>query len=765
MARHRLPLIPITAQVLPDAANRSDTYRWLAWHALTHSLPLEKVSSDSFDTAVIFLPQPLEDRISVVSETHDCSLQVAFAMLCLAAMEALTQRHSEEKSTRSSAIERGQDLFLPRDENQRRYMNNLIGGLAAKKIVFAEGSTGVGKSRALMASAVYQVLNGIKPVIVAAPTLEVVRHLYDEYLKLGSHDARLIIAPGAHEFVDPDKLRDILDAQRVAAASSDDIPLPDAAIEQWINQGGEVLAPTALTTALTTFGIQPRWMMDDLRTIADNIDVSQAVLSADSSLASNEGRRILEQCREAAKQSADIILMTHTMLGIGQLTQWTIVPEPRCILIDEAHLLEQAIANLHSDSLSLFSMRVRLIRHIQETGSSTRVLKQLLKLIKGLQQALMAVEASSNARVRLDEPSGSEEQSLADNVLTTLKTLAPMYSNKALDDMPMRHEDIAAIKSLIHAFSPGNGQQVHVEFSPDRRFPSLRTGPSRLGRELGALWSAADEGVALASATLSVMDINGNSSVDYLREILAIPLTRADTPSPVVSKHIYQLPTLFTPSPVRAEMLIPPSPDQPGAGYDLDETTWLSHASRVIARFAATSKGGMLVLCTAYSQIEKLSRLLPSHGTGDQVIVVQKRGGKFATTRDTFVRLAKQGRRPILLGIGAAWTGLDLADREVPAERDFLLTDLVILRMPLGLNRTSSMNARIDRLGVFPIIREALLMLKQGLGRLIRRNGVLHRRIIILDGRVWHTNWEGMQTFVGTVRRMLMEYQSHERFD
>ncbi len=56
--------------------------------------------------------------------------------------------------------------------------------------------------------------------------------------------------------------------------------------------------------------------------------------------------------------------------------------------------------------------------------------------------------------------------------------------------------------------------------------------------------------------------------------------------------------------------------------------------------------------------------------------------------------------------------------------------------MPFGTNRTAVHKARIKRLGFDIEAMEAALRLKQGLGRLIRREGVIGRRIWMMDGRV-----------------------------
>jgi len=62
----------------------------------------------------------------------------------------------------------------------------------------------------------------------------------------------------------------------------------------------------------------------------------------------------------------------------------------------------------------------------------------------------------------------------------------------------------------------------------------------------------------------------------------------------------------------------------------------------------------------------------------------------------------------------------------------------------------------------YPLINESLLCFKQGVGRLIRRDGVKDRRLWVLDGRI-HGKfvWPGMVRLTAGVRRMLGDYTNH----
>lgn len=92
--------------------------------------------------------------------------------------------------------------------------------------------------------------------------------------------------------------------------------------------------------------------------------------------------------------------------------------------------------------------------------------------------------------------------------------------------------------------------------------------------------------------------------------------------------------------------------------------------------------------------------------------------------------LHQEGRRPVWLGLGAAWTGIDLSDESAtdPAD-DTMLTDLVITRLPVGLNRTLTHERRIAIAGFSIVSLEGVWQLRQGLGRLVRRPGVRNKNL------------------------------------
>jgi CRISPR type IV-associated DEAD/DEAH-box helicase Csf4 len=289
-------------------------------------------------------------------------------------------------------------------------------------------------------------------------------------------------------------------------------------------------------------------------------------------------------------------------------------------------------------------------------------------------------------------------------------------------------------------------------------------GTSKLYYPITALWKAATGGAVLASATLYLPDPAGGQTCDYLRSVLYLPIERIHAPQPIVAPYLYTLPTLHYPKgdELQKKLSAPKTRSMTADEQEKAENEWLSNVANVLADGPAkTAKGGTMILCTSYTQVEKLAQFLLDRDVGVWRIVEQKRGGKFSDLRLKFIESAHKGQRPIMLALGAAWTGVDFMDERFSGapEKDMLLTDLAIVRCPIGLNRSYAMLERFDKQGTYPISCEALLVLKQGLGRLIRQDGVKDRHIWFLDGRLWQP-WFKMENFTAAARNMLGKYEN-----
>lgn len=292
-----------------------------------------------------------------------------------------------------------------------------------------------------------------------------------------------------------------------------------------------------------------------------------------------------------------------------------------------------------------------------------------------------------------------------------------------------------------------------VEFSPKRTYPSIMVGRPDIGNILGGMWQMASGGVGLCSATLFIPDETGNARADYVQNVLGLPRSRLDLPPPLVVPSVLEIPVMHLPSTKSARILARPVGR---ARTPESDDAWAQKLGRVIGNITSklATRGGTLVLLTSYAQAKAVAEYIdPAR------LVMQRDNERFADAQQRFEALYRAGGKPVLLGVGTAWTGVDLADKlQSDPKQDAMLTDLIIGCLPVGLNRSATMQARIDRMGTNPIEKEALMMLRQGLGRLIRREGVQDRHIWFLDGRLW-TDWPGMDRLKRAATKILYAYK------
>ena len=284
-------------------------------------------------------------------------------------------------------------------------------------------------------------------------------------------------------------------------------------------------------------------------------------------------------------------------------------------------------------------------------------------------------------------------------------------------------------------------ESVIISHSPVRKLGSLTVGPLFVKKDFDWLWDADNTpAAALFSGTLSY-DIAGKVSYEFMRSKLCIPKERLSVTTPIYSKWSYSIPILHIPSLESAPDLAYPKNAEEADENDPSKIdprllVWWDAVAARLSTIGRKAKGGTLILCNSYRDIKELSDRLHGRVAADRLVLHQP-GKSISQLRGVFIEKFESGVLPFWLASGPAWTGLDMRAGDEDPAKDFLLTDLVIVRIPYGMNRTSTHIAReawnpnADFKG-----KEAILRLKQGLGRLMRQDGVTDRHIWFLDGRI-----------------------------
>lgn len=707
----------------PPTENRSQWARQGLNQALEMGLtptavPLHEVTSFSAT-----LPPALALKLKALASEKDIPLSRITAGL----LDAL---HKHQQSGSAAPAAETTSPVIPGQSAVRDILWPLleksVAGIEQSKIAFAEAATGTGKGRMIAAMAADSAIKG-KNVVICAP-LAVTWQLLEALQAIPEAvQAGITMSLGRPNFVSPERLMSW--AKEAGCA-----PVVD-----WIDGGGKPRSAKTIM-ASSVFNKELCWMLEDALDLYEDIPVDAVMLGTDE-----DETCLAQQLYKALRANtgkASIILCSHYMLAshirIMQMRSGVdedkdpdvkdeVVYNPLpsqidTLIVDEAHLLEQAFATIYSHTLRLNPL-IRAIETHCKTGRNAAV--AALKTLG--QQITHAISLTS-------DPGGSLSCQL-----DRLPMLVPhlLDSLAALDGLQLKKvegstkTDIKiAIRAIKDALS--GRSRLRLELTPIRRYPMLRTGRTNLQSAFQRLWDSVG-GAALVSATLYASD----DHAFLTRWKLEVPPARA----------------LFLPAVHPSWTTDPVSLQDAIVEHEADDSDeWADEAAQRVGEIAGDAIGGCLVLCTSFHNAHQLyERLKPT--LGDRLLVQSRSiGASICAAQFKANHLA--GKRPVWLGLGAAWTGIDLSDHtcEDPA-KDTMLTDLVITRLPLGMNRTLTHERRISIAGFKVVTAEALWHLRQGLGRLVRRPGVKNKKLWVLDSRL-RSNIPWMSTF----KRLLAVY-------
>lgn len=679
----------------------------------------------------VVIPAALHERLS--SLAAEAKVSVGRAMGAYAAEARRRAAKAEQDSSAPAGLR----------PEQQKVLGEIGPGLASGRIVLAELGTGVGKSRVLGVSALKLIDDlraGRRPppppevatgsiaaikgadraqearadtppgttVCIAAPTVSNVAHLLREFAALDRPDVRLGVLLGRQQFVS---------RSRLAALLSDH---PSPSVTDWLFGG---MAPRS-DVGRALFSAQPGLigLVECLRQVDPAFPAAAAALGADDSV---EDAEFFDQHREVASR-AEVLFTTHAMacvdaLGLSSAGRQSILPPLLALLVDEAHKLEEAQAGVLSSGLHLSVLKAALGKRDLWAGSAAavdRARAATAQLLDALQDIGDDVQLSGPGASAPAE-AASRVRTLAAATMAALKDAAT--STRKVDaDASVSAVYLEAMRALGQVANPKSS--VHVQFSPIRKFPSLIVGPATVSPFLSARW-ATTPAVLLTSGTLLLPTLQGLSHAAMV-QALALPQDRVLRCHPIHPNWLTHTPKVYVPG-KQAAALLPPKADDPAS-----LKAWAEEQARQISRLASTAAGGTLVLCSGYERVSAIAVHLQA--LGDRLIVQDRKNAPLSACESAF---RAHGNRPIWIATGGAWTGLDLSDGASAPEDDLLLTDLVVTATPFGMVHTSTHLSRVARSGFVNEKRAALMMLRQGLGRLIRRQGVQHRRLWFLDGR------------------------------
>jgi Rad3-related DNA helicase/serine/threonine protein kinase len=450
-------------------------------------------------------------------------------------------------------------------------------------------------------------------------------------------------------------------------------------------------------------------------------------------------RCYVRQMREKA-EDAQVIVVNHTLLLLDAVLNGFLLPRRDVIVVDEAHHLEEEATRAFTITVGESQISALLAQHRLKEHSQPDLQEEAKQTMVFAWDRLahVARPAYSKGRVNLQEPleEGLRLATVISKLAESLHMQRPEYmeekENILYDKLIARTENLAEDIRMVFSVDKRNRFVYYVEpvEKPGRRGPQLEVSAAPLDVTAWLkehLFSKSN--VICTSATLATVGPNPNDPADrgpnfaYYRRRVGLDYTEY----PHVLESI--LPLTFDYE-KNALLYLPRHLPEPV--YGPESNGYTKAIAEEMMRLVEASRGRAFLLFSSKRMLNAVYNIfldyLPAHLHFDLL-----RQGDY--NRIELVRAFKESEGAVLFGLKSFWEGVD-----IPGEA---LSLVVIDKLPFDPPDDPVHEARVAQMkasgenwfGSY-VLPQAVLRLKQGLGRLLRNHedrGVM----AILDTRLY----------------------------
>src|SRR6266487_6842063 len=433
-------------------------------------------------------------------------------------------------------------------------------------------------------------------------------------------------------------------------------------------------------------------------------------------------------------EAADLVVINHTLLFVllddpdemAERESGFMFPNDFLIL-DEAHTVENVASRQIGIRISQYGLRStiqRLYNARTRKGLFTVTrdaagVRCAAELVDDAEKFFVAVESKCDFK-KGREFRVRDTDLVPDGITGRLATLQTRIAEivRRTDDEFLKAElqeygrRIRDARSGIAAFLEQSARE-HVYWvertGKTAQFLTLNAAPIDIAPVLRRMLFRENCSCVMTSATLSV----GRADLAYFRQRIG-----AGEVEPL---------RLGSPFDFRKQMkvfIVQKMPDPRDSGYEEALERWIAH-------FVEKTEGCAFVLFTSYRGMQQVAERMREFFSRKKLRLLMQGEG---TPRSLLLEQFKTTRRAVLFGTDSFWMGVD-----VPGEA---LSNVIITRLPFAVPDHPLIEAKLELIeerGGDPFIEyslpEAILKLRQGVGRLIRTKsdrGI----IVILDNRI-----------------------------